>query len=60
MGMKKKVVTITQEDHKLYSRMVEFQKRNNTLNHVEDTRPALKIALAGSDKLPKIDLIHHE
>lgn len=58
--MEKKAISITQEDHKLYNRIVEFQKRNNTLNHVEDTRPALKIALAGADKLPKISLIRHE
>lgn len=57
--MEKKAITITQEDHKLYNRIVEFQTRNNTLNHVEDARPALKITLAGADKLPKVKLLPH-
>lgn len=54
--MDKKNTEIKSKDRILYANTVRVHNQNNTLNHVEDARPALKIARAGVDRLPNIKL----
>lgn len=47
MNREKKTVIPTEEERRLYQKMVEFHKANNTINHIEDTRSPFKIIQAG-------------
>lgn len=47
MNREKNTVIPTEEEHRLYQKMVKFHQANNTLNHVEDMRSPFKILKAG-------------
>lgn len=54
--MENSQLVITAEEHAYYEKLKLVHEKNNTLNHVEDSRSVWAIINAGLEKIGYIDL----